>query len=328
MRELLIRKIGREKMKDWYYSIICLMNSKYRKALNKAKGNFRFLPEEKLQTLKQNLITRYQSEVLDDVEQQDLEDHIVNRLSGFRHRTIPWLNSIKPLSRCKVLEIGCGTGCTTIALAEQGCTVTSIDLDEKSIAIAQKRCELYGLTAQISVLNATQINKIGEKFDIIVFPDSLEHMTYDERILSLRLAWNMLSVNALLVVVGTPNRLYFFDRHSSLLPFYNWLPDKIAMQYAKHSPRQVCVDSCKDELELLRFGRGVSYHEFELALGINCANLTVFDMWSFLKAFLFTRIVHRTEYDYIKFLRSLGPSGLPKGFFCEQLHIAIRKHEV
>ena len=278
--------------------------------------------------MQQYLLGRYQNEAapLDAIQKQDLEDHLFNRLSGFRYRTIPWLNSIKPLNRLKILEIGCGTGCTTIALAEQGCTVASIDVDEESIKIAQKRCELYGVTAKISVLNATEINEIEEKFDVVIFPDSLEHMTHHERIASLSKAWSMLDINALLVVVGTPNRLYFFDRHSSLLPFYSWLPDEMAMQYAaKYSPRQACADSCQNEMAFQRFGRGVSYHEFELALETNGANLTMFDMWSFMKTPILTKIAHRTEKKWIQFLKSIGPNGLPEGFYCEQLHVAIKK---
>ena len=323
-----IKKIGKERLKNWYYNITYIMNRKYRKSLNEVKRNFRTLTEDKKEALQQCLLSHYyRSESLHSIQKQDLEDHLFYRLSGFRHRTIPWLNSIKALNRCKVLEIGCGTGCTTIALAEQGCNVTSIDVNEESIKVAQKRCELYGLPAKISALNATEINEIGEKFDFIIFPDSLEHMTYSERITALSKAWTMLNIDApsFLVVIGTPNRLYFFDRHSSLLPFYDWLPDEIAMQYAKHSPRQECINSNRDKMTFLRFGRGASYHEFELALKTQYTALTAFDMWSFMQTPIFTKMAHRDEYKYMKLLKRLGPKDLPEGFYCEQLHIAIRK---
>jgi S-adenosylmethionine-dependent methyltransferase len=54
------------------------------------------------------------------------------------------------------------------------------------------------------------------------------------------------------------------------------LPDKLALRYADRSPRQdfrdqiaaACTASDADaHLALARLGRGVSYHEFELAIG-------------------------------------------------------------
>ena len=110
-----------------------------------------------------------------DIGKNDIEDHLINRLRNFRYKTIPWMNSLISLKQSKVLEIGCGTGCTTVALAEQGCELTSIDVDEIHIKVAKKRCELYGLPVNISSMNATEIHEINKKFDIIVFSASLEH---------------------------------------------------------------------------------------------------------------------------------------------------------
>ena len=51
------------------------------------------------------------------------------------------------------------------------------------------------------------------------------------------------------------------------------LPADLAIKFAKHSPRpgisslsDECIEFCKAEELLYRSGRGVSYHEFELAL--------------------------------------------------------------
>ena len=329
MQQLLVRAFGRKRMKQMYYNITCFLNPGYRRALNRVKKQFILLTAEQQEELHQLVCSRYQSEPEtpedDTIRRQDIEDHSMGRLSGFRHRTVPWLNSIKPLNQCNVLEIGCGTGCTTVALAEQGCNLTSIDVSRESVELARKRSGLYGLAVDIRVLNAAQISEHGGKYDLIIFPDSLEHMTYAERIASIRAAWSLLENDGLLAVVGTPNRLYFFDRHSSLLPFYHWLPDELAMQYARYSPRQACIDSPRDITTFLRFGRGASYHEFELALEIKGADLEMYDMQSFMKTLLLTKLAHRTEYRYMKMLKALGPAGLPRGFYWEQLHIAIRK---
>ena len=73
-------------------------------------------------------------------------------------------------------------------------------------------------------------------------------------------------------VVETPNRLWYHDSHTSFLPYFHWLPDDLAFEYSRMSPRagfRDCyrVPDAASRLHFLRRGRGVSYHEFDLALG-------------------------------------------------------------
>jgi 2-polyprenyl-3-methyl-5-hydroxy-6-metoxy-1,4-benzoquinol methylase len=48
-----------------------------------------------------------------------------------------------------VLEIGCGIGTDTISFARAGAHVTAVDVSEESVALAQRRAELYGLEDRI-----------------------------------------------------------------------------------------------------------------------------------------------------------------------------------
>jgi len=98
-------------------------------------------------------------------------------------------------------------------------------------------------------------------------------MTYDERLASLADCWRMLPPGGLLCCLDTPNRLWHVDRHTSHLPFFHWLPDPLAVRYARFSPyaplRRVLGDfkpTPGNEEQLIRAGRGVSFHEFELAI--------------------------------------------------------------
>ena len=324
MDNFITRKIDREKLKRYYFLILQLLNSKYRRSLRKVKSNFTNIDEQKTNELYQALLDNYfNCSELSPLQKNDMENHMFNRLFAFRHRAIPWINSLMPLKESKVLEIGCGTGCTSIALAEQGCTLTGIDVAD--IQVAKKRCELYGLSANIMNLNATQICELDDEFDLIIFSDSMEHMTYKERIASIKQAWGMLKNQGFIIVLGAPNRLHYFDRHSSRLHFYHWLPDEIAMQYSKYSPRDACASIGNDEMKFIRFGRGVSYHEFEIALDIRCADFECFCMQSFLNAAVFSYAAHRSEYRFRNILRKFGPSNIPKGFYYEQLQIAIKK---
>jgi len=49
----------------------------------------------------------------------------------------------------RVLEIGCGIGTDTIQLARAGARVTAVDLSPRSLAIARRRAEVYGLASHI-----------------------------------------------------------------------------------------------------------------------------------------------------------------------------------
>ena len=46
-----------------------------------------------------------------------------------------WPKGIK-----RVLEIGCGTGTNAVWMAEQGLEVTAMDISDKALALAEKRC--------------------------------------------------------------------------------------------------------------------------------------------------------------------------------------------
>ncbi len=113
--------------------------------------------------------------------------------------------------------------------------------------------------------------------------------------------WSLLKPGGVLVCYETPNRLNYFDWHSYLLPFFNQLPDSLAILYAKKTPRPFFSAQGSSETEriesMYRLGRGVSYHEFELAIGLE--QMTVInDGFS-------ERLSHRRPLDHPTFGRAL-----------------------
>jgi 2-polyprenyl-3-methyl-5-hydroxy-6-metoxy-1,4-benzoquinol methylase len=75
--------------------------------------------------------------------QRDLVTHLTLRLENNRKRVIPWLESFLSLRGARVLEVGCGTGASTLALVEQGALVTATDILASSIQVASDRCRAF-----------------------------------------------------------------------------------------------------------------------------------------------------------------------------------------
>jgi|WetSurMetagenome_2_1015567.scaffolds.fasta_scaffold00173_15 2-polyprenyl-3-methyl-5-hydroxy-6-metoxy-1,4-benzoquinol methylase len=264
----------------------------------------------------------------------DMENHVFNRLKAFREGIIPWLDTMKKLSGSKILEIGCGTGCSTVALAEQGALMTGIDVSEPAIRVAELRMKEYGLRADFRLMNATEIDRVGEKsFDHVIFFAALEHMTIDERIVSIKKAWELLPEGGMLSVIETPNRLWYFDDHTSNLPFFHWLPDQLAFYYAARSPRKTFCNfdarcGSLPSAQFARLGRGVSYHEFEIALGKDikairiAGDLQTYNDKKRLNPFKILKKTNSIESKYPRLFRKVFPDIHP-AFLTSYLNLSL-----
>jgi len=78
----------------------------------------------------------------------------------------------------RVLELGCGNGGTSLALAERGLQVTGIDLSPERVDAARREALRKGLTARTTFL-AGDLNLMPlspSSFDCVVAHDSLHHI--------------------------------------------------------------------------------------------------------------------------------------------------------
>ena len=293
--------------------------------------------DEQVNNLKKSLEKNYldrgdtKSKLSKEEYNNAINGQLFERLHYNRNRIAPWLHSIKNLKGVKILEIGCGTGISTQALSEQGAIVTGVDVDAGALAVAKDRLKIAGFdNTELHLLNANEIqeNFKGETFDFIIYYAVLEHMTIKERLSSLSQAWEMLPKDGYLAVIETPNRLWYYDSHTAAMPFYDWLPDELAFYYSKFSKRKNFQDTHKKDLNdenlvnFSRWGRGASYHEFELAIAplgdLNLvSSLMNFEKTTFMKTGL-------KGLRYIKFLKSLNKK-LHTGFCYPYLDIVIKK---
>src|SRR5689334_6351618 len=56
-----------------------------------------------------------------------------------------------PVSPCRVLELGCGTGASAVWLAQQGFDVAAFDLSPRAIERARQRADAAGVTVHFQV---------------------------------------------------------------------------------------------------------------------------------------------------------------------------------
>ena len=265
-----------------------------------------------------------------EAAERDLKVHLEESLHRDRTMFVPWLDSARRVEGLRVLEVGCGTGSSTVSLAEQGAKVTAIDIDKQSLRVAAERCEIYGLKVEFIQRSADAIATFGPgAYDLVIFSASLEHMTHIERLAALRGAWQILAPRGLLSVVDTPNRLWFFDGHTSKLPFFHWLPNDLAFQYCRFSPRenlgtQYTEYNSATEEHFLRRGRGVSFHEFDLAIK-PAAELNVVSSLSSYRGVARKLLAPRAKRRYKAMLMSICP-GIHEGFFDPTLYLIIEKN--
>jgi len=299
------------------------------------KKNHIYLDKEKMllieKSIKENFHVDWRSEknFTKEAYKEDLQDHIINRIESDRRRIIPWLNNSMPLKGKKILEIGCGTGSSSMALAEQGAKVIGIDLDEGALKVAEDRQKAYNLDVEFYFLNAVEAHEKfkDEKFDMIIFFATLEHMIHEERLDAMASTWNMLNEGGMWVVLETPNRLWYFDGHTSGLPFFQWLPDDLAFKYSKYSPRNEFSGIYREynnetKLHFLRRGRGLSFHEFDLSINeskkLNVISSKIkYEKYAWLKA-------SKLEKKFKSFLK-LAHKGLHDGFYDKSLDLIIKK---
>ncbi len=82
-----------------------------------------------------------------------------------------WTDLLKlgiPVSKAKVLDIGCGTGSLSVVLAGLGHTVTGIDISPEMLARANAKAERAGYSIQFQRMDAAFPQFPAQAFDVIL----------------------------------------------------------------------------------------------------------------------------------------------------------------
>jgi SAM-dependent methyltransferase len=234
-----------------------------------------------------------------------------------RDPILPWVDRVAPLNGRTVVEFGCGNGPVTCAIAERAGTVLALDIDAPAVD------EGLRLAVERGVDNAEFVSGsfddlIGAvrsrgQVDFFFLFAVLEHMTIEERLATLTAAREAVGNDGFIVVCESPNRLLPWDYHTSELPFFGFLPDELALRYVSRTQREDFKEDVAEALaegeqegreRLIRWGRGVSFHEFELAFPDFPGNVVA---CNYEPELLRIREIYREELSLARFLKRVRP---------------------
>ena len=91
---------------------------------------------------------------------------------------LDWINTLASIKNKQVLDVGCGGGILSDAMARAGATVTGIDLAGKSLKVAQ----LHALESQTPNVSYREISaealaaETPAQFDVVTCMEMLEHV--------------------------------------------------------------------------------------------------------------------------------------------------------
>ena len=212
------------------------------------------------------------------------------------------------LQHKRVLEFGCNYGATAIVLAHLGAQIDAVDVDPKTVELAQMNALRYGISNIVfrTVQASGALPYPDQSFDIISCNSVLEYV--DPKLLADRLRDldRLLKPGGLLLVLGTSNRLAPREVHSGRLFYLPAWTDRI-FGWRPSLPRGVYPWTIARQFpayrDLVRADRGAQFLEAKRRSGMGTTKLM-----------------------FLRGIRAFGAIvGKPVGFFLPSIFLALQK---
>ena len=108
-------------------------------------------------------------------------DYITSQIAAEYGRD---LGTERPFEGLTILDIGCGGGLLSEPMARLGATVVGADAAERNIPVAKVHAEQSGLTIDYRHTTAEAIAEAGERFDVVLNMEVVEHVADPQEFLT------------------------------------------------------------------------------------------------------------------------------------------------
>jgi 2-polyprenyl-6-hydroxyphenyl methylase / 3-demethylubiquinone-9 3-methyltransferase len=110
------------------------------------------------------------------------------RLAYIREQATAWLGldpvALRPFTGLRLLDIGCGGGLLSEPMARLGAEVVGIDPSDRNIKTASVHAAEQELAIDYRVATAEELAAAGERFDLILNMEVIEHVRNPDRFLA------------------------------------------------------------------------------------------------------------------------------------------------
>lgn len=149
-------------------------------------------------------------------------------------RRLALMRQYAPLEGRWVLDVGCGIGTYVRRFRDFTTHAYGIDVDQERVAEGSR------LVPNLQVSASEHLPFPDQSFDVIVLNEVIEHVQDDAQTIAECL--RVLRPGGR-VIIFAPNRLYLYETHGiylghrylfRLIPFVNWLPDRLRNIFCPH----------------------------------------------------------------------------------------------